>query len=117
MSFDGPAVPPGGSGLVSGRGCPPNSRVGFRLEDEDLGDGAVGPDGEFEITLRIPQLPVGRHSLVATCGGGQAQVPIDVALAVNSTGTGSSALATLLVFFLLLGVLLRTATGSGDHES
>ncbi|MBI2169700.1 MAG: hypothetical protein HYU28_09425 [Actinobacteria bacterium] len=110
LTLDAPAASPGGSGSISGRGCPPDSEVGFRLEGERLGGAVTGGDGRFETTLEFPEFPVGRHSLIATCGGGQTAIPIDLALAVNSTGIGSAGVATVLVFFLLLGILLRPAT-------
>ena len=113
----GQAAPPGPA-VVEGTSCPPGSHVTLTAGGVALGTVTADADGNFAVPVRIPDLSVGRHTLVATCPPVRVERPLDVVHRSSSTGTGaasaSTAAAVLSFFVLLGGQLVRWRSGGGS---
>ncbi len=60
----------GGFITVSGSGCKPGSLVVIKLDNRAIGRTRADVDGDFEVSVRIPQKTrVGRHTVSARCHG------------------------------------------------
>ena len=113
----GQPAPPGPA-VVEGTQCPPGSQVTLTAGGVALGTVTADANGDFTVPARIPDLSVGRHTLVASCPPVRVERDMDVVRRSSSTGTGAAAASTaavVLSFFVLLGgqlVRWRSVGGS-----
>lgn len=92
-----------------GQGCEPGAEVVVRVGEVLLGTTTADYRGAYRTELGLPDLEIGRHELVATCGDLTTRSPLDIVLATASGGVGNSAtVGVVLCFFVLLGLALRT---------
>jgi len=69
LVLDHPVLKAGQTLRVSGTGCVPGAPATVALPGSVTGTTAAGPDGAFQIGLRVPSsLPAGRYPVVARCG-------------------------------------------------
>jgi hypothetical protein len=96
---------PGSPETAVGRGCLPSSPVELTLSGIGVGSSTADNRGRFRIPFQMPALPVGRHMLLATCGGTTIDAPLDLVMTSASVGAGAPAVTTVMVllFFVLLG--------------
>lgn len=109
LRLDRPSALPGGRTTVRGAGCPPGSDVALTIDGRSVGSAAADADGRFEATLSLESFGIGRHLVVATCGGTRLEVPLDLVVTASRSGTAlASAVAAgaVLCFFVLLALLL-----------
>ena len=69
LVLDHPVLKAGQTLRVSGTGCVPGAPATVALPGSVNGTTAAGPDGAFQISLRVPSsLSAGRYPVVAECG-------------------------------------------------
>jgi hypothetical protein len=83
--------------------------VRFTLDASPAGRTTSGPDGAFDGTVAVPDLPLGRHLLHVTCAERTTSVALDLVVSsgVAASGAGGTAVAVLVFFVLLGGALLH----------
>jgi hypothetical protein len=74
----------GGGGVVSGVGTP-GAGLGVRVDRATRGEGKVGDDGRFSISLDQP-LTAGAHTIQVAGEGGEQQVVLEVSAPLPPTG-------------------------------
>jgi hypothetical protein len=96
---------PGSPETAIGRGCLPSSPVELKLGGIGVGSSTADDRGRFRIPFQMPTLPIGRHTLFASCGGTTIEAPLDVVMTSAGAGAGAPAVTTamVLLFFVLLG--------------
>ena len=101
---------------MEGTRCPPGSTVTLTVGGVALGTVTADADGNFALPVRMPDLAVGRHQLVASCPPVRVEREVDIVHRTSSTGTGaasaSTAVAVLSFFVLLGGQLVRLRSWS-----
>jgi hypothetical protein len=108
IGFDKPSIAPGEDLTVSGAGCVPGEKVVLAIDGTNLAVTKADGQGAFQITAPTPgDLPVGRHSLVATCGDQSVDSPLDVVLTSSVQGIGGAPAAIITVFGLFLFFILQ----------
>jgi len=111
-----PQPDPQGPAVVEGTRCPPGSTVTLTVGGVALGTVTADADGNFALPVRMPDLAVGRHQLVASCPPVRVEREVDIVHRTSSTGTGaasaSTAVAVLSFFVLLGGQLVRLRSWS-----
>ena len=69
LVLDHPVLKAGQTLRVSGAGCSPAAPATVALPGSVTGTTTAGPDGAFQISLRVPSsLRAGRYPVVAQCG-------------------------------------------------
>ena len=105
----GPSSEPGGEVDARGAGCRPNGPVALLLgtatSESSIGTAQAGPDGTFETTIDLPDLPIGRVQLSAECGP-RLTAPLDIVVS-SQVDTGTPTLAVFIFFVLLCLALFR----------
>jgi hypothetical protein len=85
-----------------------------------VGTATADSDGAFEARLDVPDLPVGRHAVLARCGGVEIEIPVDLVISSSTPSAGAATTAVILCFFVLIGLVivqpLRGNTGSQDRN-
>ncbi len=103
--------------MVRGSGCSPNVEVGFAIEDEPVGATRADNQGAFEARLDVPDLPVGRHTVVATCGGQAIEILLDLVISSSTPAAGTATTAVILCFFVLIGlVVVQPLRGTAGYD-
>lgn len=105
FKVDRPSAEPGGEVNASGEGCDPGAAVAIEIGGARVADATAGSDGRFSAPLDLPVLQPGRFDVVAHCGP-TLDTTIDIVLA-SRVDPGTSTLAVLVFFVLLLLALLR----------
>jgi hypothetical protein len=96
---------PAGAARISGAGCPAGSTVVLSVDQTPAGTATATEDGSFVTVLKVPDLPVGRHTARARCADREVTADIDLVVATSATGTSPALAATagiVMVFFVLL---------------
>ena len=105
---DGPEVGrPGGDIEVSGTGCRAGEALAVRLGDTELGTTRAAADGTFYLRAAVPDLPLGRYLINATCGRTIGDPNVDITEPqVNQSPSAIAAIgattASTFVFFVLI---------------
>ena len=79
------------------------------IDDRPVGRATADGEGRFEATLSLEGLGIGRHLVVATCGGARLEVPLDLVVTASRGGTAlasAAAAGAVLCFFVLLALAL-----------
>lgn len=109
FSLGAPSALPGGAARLTGGSCPPGSTVTLSVDDVEAGTATAAADGTFTTVLKVPDLPVGRHTARARCGERDIAADIDLVVATSATGTTPALAATagiVFVFFVLLAAMV-----------
>ncbi len=83
--------------------------MAFAIGDRSLGATTAAVDGRFQATLSLQSFGIGRHGVVATCGGIRLEAPLDLVVTASTGGTAlttAAAAGAVLSFFVLLALLL-----------
>ncbi|MFP5219553.1 MAG: choice-of-anchor L domain-containing protein [Actinomycetes bacterium] len=110
-----PSTVPGGSTVITGEGCSPGAAVDLAVDGVPAGTLLADDDGTFEGALSVPDLPIGRHPVTATCGDVVQETSVDLVLSTSTGGLSGGAAATgglVLCFFVLLAGQLLRGTGA-----
>lgn len=81
-------VTPGETVVLSGT-CAAGGTVAASVDGTTLGTDEAGTDGAYSISITIPQLTPGDHTLATTCGGESQNTTIHVGGAGNGNGNGN----------------------------
>ena len=111
IQLDHAAISPGGDLLATGVGCQPDANVQFLVHGSAAGQAVADATGRFKASLALPDLPVGRYLVVASCGA-TLSAPLDVVLATTSDPATST--LCVLLFFVLIGLALLRRQLIGD---
>jgi hypothetical protein len=110
---------PGGVARLTGGGCPAGSVVTLTVDQLDAGTATATADGAFVTVLKVPDLPVGRHTARARCADREVAADIDLVVATSATGTTPALAATagiVFVFFVLLAGMIIPTGDSGPRR-
>ena len=119
LSLGLPSALPGGTARLAGGSCPPGSTVTLMVDTLPAGTATAAADGTFATSLKVPDLPVGRHTARARCAGREVTADLDLVVATSATGTSPALAATagiILVFFVLLAGMIIPTGGSGPRR-
>jgi hypothetical protein len=105
VRLDLPGGFPGSRLGVSGTGCEAGAPVVLTAGATVLGSATAALDGTFSAVFTLPQLPVGRVSVTATCGDRTGGALFDAVVA-RRVDVGTSAFFVLL-FFVLIAFAMR----------
>lgn len=89
------------------------------VDTVDAGTATAADDGTFVTVLKVPDLPVGRHTARARCGTREVTADIDLVVATSATGTSPALAATagiVLVFFVLLAAMVVPTGDAGPRR-
>lgn len=103
LILSSPVVAPGEPLAAAGRGCLPGSDVALSVDGVPAGSSIADGQGVFEAPVQVGSIDVGRYQVQAACGP-MLTAPVDVVLA-SRVGAGTATL-TVIVFFLLIGLLI-----------
>ena len=115
LTLSEPSSVPGGSVVVRGEGCAPRSAVDLEVDGTPAGTLLAEADGTFEGPIEVPDVPIGRHEVRATCGELVQTTPLDVVLSTSTGGLAGGTAATagaILCFFVLVAGQLLRGTGA-----
>jgi hypothetical protein len=93
--------------------------VTLTVDAVDAGTATAADDGTFVTVLRVPDLPIGRHTARARCGNREVAADLDLVVATSATGTSPALAATagiVLVFFVLLAAMVVPTGDSGPRR-
>ncbi|MDT7544333.1 MAG: hypothetical protein QOE99_443 [Actinomycetota bacterium] len=119
LSLGAPSSLPGGTARLAGSSCPPGSTVTLSVDTLPAGTATAADDGTFVTVLKVPDLPVGRHTARARCGDREVAADIDLVVATSASGTSPALAATagiVLVFFVLLAAMVVPTGDSGPRR-
>lgn len=117
LQLERPSALPGGEARIRGTNCPPGSDVTLRIAGRQVGTSRADAAGAFNTDIDLDGFDIGRHVVVAECGGSTFEAPIDLVITASKGGSASgmaAAAGAVLCFFVLLGFLLTTGRG-GVH--
>jgi len=106
LQLNSPSGVPGGDLIASGVGCEPGARVQFLVEGHAQGQTVADGKGAFRGRVQVPSLGVGLHEIAAQCGGQTLSIPFTVVIATAVASAPSSVVASVMAFFVLIGLLL-----------
>jgi hypothetical protein len=119
LSLGAPSSLPGGTARLAGSSCPPGSTVTLSVDTLPAGTATAADDGTFVTVLKVPDLPVGRHTARARCGDREVAADIDLVVATSASGTSPALAATagiVLVFFVLLAAMVVPTGDAGPRR-
>jgi len=76
------------------------------VEGHAQGETVADGKGVFRGRVQVPSLGVGLHEIAAQCGGQTLSIPFTVVIATAVASTPSSVVASVMAFFVLIGLLL-----------
>jgi hypothetical protein len=105
---------PGGLATIRGTGCPADAEVVLTIDGDPVATTRADGNGDHRTRVRLGDLAVGRHELIAECLPERARAPLDVVVPSSSVGTAGAATVTAMAvfgFFVLLGGQLVRPSG------
>ncbi|MDT7549493.1 MAG: hypothetical protein QOE84_1887, partial [Actinomycetota bacterium] len=120
LSLGAPSSLPGGTARLAGSSCAPGSTVTLSVDTLPAGTATAADDGTFVTVLKVPDLPVGRHTARARCGDREVAADIDLVVATSASGTSPALAATagiVLVFFVLLAAMVVPTGDAAPRRS
>ncbi|QNE21547.1 hypothetical protein F1D05_31025 [Kribbella qitaiheensis] len=106
LRLDSDVVNPGSDLKLTGSGCPANGRIELSIGDFALAGTRADSAGDYRVVAPLPELPLGRHKVKASCAGSSTTATVDVVGVTAAMGTAGAAGVTtvaVLAFFVLLG--------------
>jgi hypothetical protein len=116
LQLERPSAVPDGEARIGGNGCPPSTDVLLTIAGRTVGTARADAGGRFDTEIDLDGFGVGRHLVVASCGGITLERPLDVVVSA-SLGAGAAAAAAagaILCFFVLLAFILTTGRGGAQ---
>jgi len=115
LEVDSVTVSPGSDLRLSGGGCSPEAPVDVSVRERPVAVARADASGVYTVVATLPDLPLGRHTITATCPNAIAEATVDLVAHTATTGTAAAAGVTasaVLGFFVLLGSSLWRGVGA-----
>jgi hypothetical protein len=106
LRLDSDVVNPGSDLRLTGSGCSPNGQIELSIEDVKIASTRADSSGAYRVVAPLPELPLGRHKIKASCAQLSTTATVDVVGVTAAMGTAGAAgvtTAAVLAFFVLLG--------------
>lgn len=100
----------GSTNVASGEGCAPGATVTLSVEGRTVATTTADGNGRFQARFSVPELTIGGHTLVASCGQ-IANAAFDVVQS-SQVDPGTTTMLVLIIFILLGLGLLRGQIGA-----
>lgn len=115
LRLDSGVVNPGSDLRLTGSGCPANGPIELSIGEVKLAGTRADGSGDYRVVAPLPELPLGRHKLKATCALLSTTATVDVVgvtAAMGTAGAVGMTTAAILAFFVLLGAAIIRGLGN-----
>jgi hypothetical protein len=102
-----PSAAPGGVLSLTGSGCAANAPLRVEVDGQVAGASTAAADGTFDLTVNLPDLPIGRSTAKVVCGATTTTRTFDVVRTATTNPAQSQSVIVIVVFGVVAFGLLQ----------